>query len=118
MAYTHCDSISYIDKLAKGVQGQEVEIKPVSGIADGYKVARGGSSVTGTLEVATGLKTVVQAVACLKDNPSLNGAWVSIADSATAGNILLKVWKPTAAADCTPIAATVAVKVRWIAIGT
>ena len=118
MAYTHCDSISYVDKLAKGAQEREVEVKPVSGVTDGYKVARGGSSVTGSLEVATGLKTVVQAVACLKDNPSLTGAWASVADSATVGNILLKVWKPTSAADCTPIAATVAVNVRWIAIGT
>ena len=118
MAYTHCDSISYVDKLAKGVQGQEVEVKPVSGVADGYKVARGVNSFIANLELATGLTTVVQAVACLKDNPSLTGGWVSVADSATTGNILLKVWKPTAAADCTPIAATVAVNVRWIAIGT
>ena len=118
MAYTHCDSISYIDKLAKGVQGQEVEIKPVSGIANGYKIARGGNSFIANLELATGLTTVVQAVACLKDNPSLNGAWVSVTDGTKAGNIFLRVWKPTSAADCTPTAATSAVNVSWIAIGT
>ena len=39
-------------------------------------------------------------------------------ENVTAGNIILKVWKPTAAADCTPIAAVLAKSVRWIAIGT
>jgi len=83
-----------------------------------YKVARGKTPVTGTADVATGLAAVVQSVAVLEDDISLDGMWVSVADSVTAGNVILKVWKPTAAADCTPIAATVAKSVRWIAIGT
>jgi len=118
MTYSHFGSISYIHKFAKGKQGSEVEIKPVSGVADGYKIARGEASVTGTADIATGLSTVVQAVACLKDDISLNATWVSVANSATAGNIVLKVWKPTSTTDVTPVAATTSVIVRWIAIGT
>ena len=90
----------------------------IIGIAAGYKIARGETSVTGTADIAAGLATVVQVVACLENDVALDGAWVSVADSATAGNIILKVWKPTSATDCTPIAATVAKSVRWIAIGT
>ena len=89
----------------------------LQGVA-GYKVARGETSVTGTADIATGLATLVQCVAVLKDDVSLDGAWVSVADSVTAGNVVLKVWKPTAAADCTPIAAIVAKSVRWVAMGT
>jgi len=43
---------------------------------------------------------------------------VTVAESGTAGNVILKVWKATSAADCIPIATTVAKTVRWIAIGT
>ena len=89
----------------------------LQGVA-GYKVARGETAVTGTADIATGLVTVVQCVAVLEDDVSLDGMWVSVADSVTEGNVILKVWKPTAAADCTPIAATVAKTVRWIATGT
>lgn len=90
----------------------------IVGAAAGYKIARGETSVTGTADIATGLATVVQAVACLEDDIALTAAWVSVADSATPGNIVLKVWKPTGSADCTPTAATTAKSVRWIAIGT
>ena len=92
--------------------------KAVIGVGSGYKIARGKTGVTGSADIATGLATVVQAVACLEDDASLNGDVVTVADSATPGNIVLKVWKRTAAADCTPVAATVEKSVRWIAIGT
>jgi len=90
----------------------------IIGVAAGYNLARGETAVTGTADIATGLTTVVQAVACLETDPSLEALWASVADSVTGGNIVLKVWKPTGAADCTPIAATVAKSVRWIAVGT
>lgn len=90
----------------------------VIGVGAGYRLARGETAVTGTADIATGLATVVQAVACLETDPSLEAFEVSVADSGVAGNIILKVWKPTGAADCTPLAATVAKSVRWIAVGT
>jgi len=90
----------------------------IIGVAAGYKIARGETAVTGTADIATGLTTVVQAVACLEDDASLDAFEVSVADSVTGGNIVLKVWKPTGAADCTPIASAAATSVRWIAVGT
>ncbi len=90
----------------------------VLGAAAGYKLARGEAAVTGTADVNTGLATVVAAVACLKADPSLEALWVSAAPGATAGHLDLKVWKPTAADDCTPLAATAEKAVEWLAIGT
>ena len=90
----------------------------VIGVGAGYKIARGKTAVTGEADIATGLMTVVQAIACLEDDAALAGDVVTVADSATSGNIVLKVWKRTAANDCTPAAATVEKSVRWIAIGT
>uniref|UniRef100_A0A6H1Z7E5 Uncharacterized protein n=1 Tax=viral metagenome TaxID=1070528 RepID=A0A6H1Z7E5_9ZZZZ len=117
MAYTHLEDVSYINKFAKGSSGSEVEIRPVSGVADGYKIARGESSITGSLSIATGLTTVVQAVACLSTAPALNGTLVAVI-SVNGGNITVGVYKPTSAADGTPILATVSRVIRWIAIGT
>jgi hypothetical protein len=91
----------------------------VQGVAAGYKVARGETAVTGTADIATGLATVLQATATLETDPALGTAmWASVADSGTPGNIILKTWKPTGAADVTPIAGTGTPSVRWIAIGT
>jgi hypothetical protein len=90
----------------------------VLGAASGYKLARGETSVTGSADVDTGLSTVVAVVASLGEDAALTGALASAALSGTAGHITLKVWKPTAVDDCTPIAATIAKKVDWIAIGT
>ena len=88
------------------------------GIAAGYKVARGETSITGSAAVATGLATVVAVVASLAEDAALACLFVTGALSGTAGEITLKAWKPTSAADVTPLAATVAKKVDWIAIGT
>jgi len=90
----------------------------VLGAASGYKLARGQANVTGTSDVNTGLTTVVAAMATLDDDISLAAMWVSAHLSATAGHLDLKVFKPTAVDDCTPIAATAAAKVNWLAIGT
>ena len=89
----------------------------IQGIAAGYKVARGETSVTGSAAVATGLAVVVAVVASLAEDAALTGLFATGALSATAGEVTLKVWKPTTAADVTPIAATVAKKVDWIALG-
>ncbi len=97
----------------------------VQGVAAGYKLARGvHETVAASDDVDTGLATVVAAVAVLEDAPSLDPLLVQavVGDQAgapAAGHILIKTWKATAAADCTPVAATTfAKKVSWIAVGT
>jgi len=85
----------------------------------GYKLARGTASVTTSSEVATGLATVVSGVAALQDDPNITANQVTVAASTTAGNILLKIWQPTATNNVSPTAATkTSVVVNWIAVGT
>lgn len=85
----------------------------------GYKLARGTASVTTSSEVSTGLATVVAGVANLQDDPNVTAMRVSTAASTTAGNILLKIWQPTATNNYTPTAATkTSVVVNWMAVGT
>ena len=95
----------------------------VSGVAAGYKLARGVATITGSGDVVTGLTTVVAVVATMQADASLtNGIAVTatIGDQAgtpAAGSVTIKVWKPTASGDVTPIASAAAVAVNWIAIG-
>lgn len=88
----------------------------VAGVAAGYKVARGAAAITGSGTVASGLTTIVSAVACLKDDASISGDTVTA--TWTGATLTLKVWKPTSTTDCTPIAASASKNVSWIAIGT
>lgn len=97
----------------------------VSGVAAGYKIARGTLTPDASSKtVATGLSTVVAVVASLKGDPTINMNRVSAsigdqAGSPAAGSIIIKSWKPTATNDATPTAATGSwVAVDWIAIGT
>lgn len=87
-------------------------------VAAGYKLARGITAVTGTLNITTGLTTVVIAGGTLESDVSLGANTVSVTGGSSAGKILVKVWKPTATSDCTPVAATSAFNVGWIAVGT
>ncbi len=81
------------------------------------------TTVTASDTVDTGLSVVVAAVAMLEDAPALtcNQAQAVIGTQAGApasGSIYIKTWKPTAANDVTPLAATVfGKKVNWIAYG-
>lgn len=94
---------------------------PVAAAAS--RSAAGVATVTGTLTVATGLTTVVAVVATMQADASLtNGTSVTatVGDqvaSPVAGSVILKVWKPTASGDATPIAGAAAVLVNWIAFG-
>jgi hypothetical protein len=97
----------------------------VAGAAGGYKIARGVTAIGAASEdIATGLTTVVAAVVSLVGDPSMTHMYSSVtpgdqAGAPAAGSIRVKSWKPTAANDCTPIAATdVFANVAWIAIGT
>lgn len=90
--------------------------------SSGVLGATGVAVVTGTLDVPTGLATVTSALATLQDDASLNGTIVTAtvgnqAGAPAAGSIRLKVWKPTGAGDCTPIAAVLAKSVNWAATG-
>lgn len=77
--------------------------------------------VTGTLIVNTGLREILTYGACLAEDAAISGDVVSVTlTKASAGKmatLTLKVWKRTAAGDCTPIAATAAKKVTWFATG-
>lgn len=85
--------------------------------------AYGVASITGSGDVVTGLKTVVAVIATMASDASLtNGTTVTatIGDQAgtpAAGSVTLKVWKPTASGDCTPVASAAAVNVNWVALG-
>jgi len=91
----------------------------VQGTTAGLKLARGTAAVTGTLDVNTGLATVVAAAATLGQDPTITCAWVSIARPGTAGYVTLKTWQPTATNNVTPTAGTTtSAVVEWLAVGT
>lgn len=95
----------------------------ISGVAGGYKIARGQhTTVDENDTVVTGLTTVVAAVAQLDSDP-VDGAMhvtSSIGDQAgapAAGSILIKTWKSTDADASLVAASTFSKLVNWIAIG-
>ena len=92
-----------------------IDLGPI--VVEGKRIVYGSKSVTGTATVALGskLSSIDYVVVGLGTNPSLNAAWVSYSVSGT--TLTLKVWKPTSSSDVTPIAATSAATVSYIAIG-
>lgn len=91
----------------------------------GYRVARGQwLSVSAVDAVTTGLSTVAIAIGGLEDVPVLgcDRAQAVVGNqlgAPAAGLIYVKTFKPTAAGDATPIAATTfGKKVNWFAVGT
>jgi hypothetical protein len=93
----------------------------ISDCRDGRKIARGVTSVTGSAtHIATGLSQVEDVLVSIKRStaPALEVALATWGLGGAAGQITLSCWKPTAANDCTLIAATTAVDVEWLAIGT
>lgn len=96
-----------------------------AGVAAGYKIARGVASIdAASKDIVTGLTTVVAAVVSMVGDPSMTHFMSSVTvgnqtNAPVAGSIRIKSWKPTAANDVTPIAATSTfASVSWIAIGT
>jgi len=90
----------------------------VIAIGSGQFIASGAQSVTGSGDIPTGIGYVYQAMVTLQAEPSLNGHLVSVlAGQPVGGSIQVKVWKPTGAADCTPIPATTPIQIYWLAIG-
>jgi hypothetical protein len=95
----------------------------VAGVAAGYKIARGTATLDGSnpTTVATGLTTIVTAVASLKSAtaPGDDPSWLSINYSGSDGNLDIYAWKNTGGTDPTLVASTNnAATVDWIAIGT
>lgn len=95
------------------------------GVAAGYKIARGSVTPTSASHtVATSLATVVAVVVQFKGAPTLTHMFNvgDIGDQAgtpAAGSFLLKSYKPTGAADVTPVASSTPwAAVDWVAIGT
>lgn len=82
-------------------------------------VAAGSVAVTGATngDVNTGLSAVSGVSASLGEDATLAGLFVTAALGGTAGHITLKVWKPTASGDATPILSTAAKIVNWTAAG-
>jgi|SRR5580765_3474173 len=79
----------------------------------------GNTVVTGkTLSIPTGLLTVTQVTAVIDNGATAHNLWPSATISQQPGCIDIYVWKPTAAGDNTPIAATTAVTVRWSVRGS
>lgn len=97
---------------------------PVSGVAAGYKVARGAAAdVTGTEEITSGLATVISVSVTLAEDPDLAeanlvSASIPAQTGTDAGKFTIKTWKPTAADNATPVAGTGNKLVAWIAVGT
>jgi predicted RecA/RadA family phage recombinase len=101
----------------------------LSGVAAGYKVARGQETIhpsaVATATVVTGLATVVAVVATPDADPdgtNLAAVSATIGDQAgspAAGSVILKTWKITAADNGALVAATADTdyEVNWIAIG-
>ncbi|PKN98000.1 MAG: hypothetical protein CVU42_13840 [Chloroflexi bacterium HGW-Chloroflexi-4] len=112
--------------IASGITvGSAVVNALVKGVAAGYKLARGVATIDAdSKDVVTGLTTVVAAVCSMVGDPSMTHMSSSVTvgnqtGAPAAGSIRIKSWKPTAANDCTPIAATSPfANVSWIAIGT
>lgn len=86
-------------------------------------VAGQSTTVAASDTVSSGLRKVLYAVASLEDAPVIgcDRAQATVGDQAgtpAAGSFLLKTFKPTAAGDATPIAATTfGKKVNWIVVG-
>jgi|SRR5579883_465003 hypothetical protein len=136
-------TVSRGDPLTSDAQGRAVVAKDgdrvlgyaeVSGVVgdvgsvllapSGIKIKRGVANVTGQATVATGLTTVITAVATPQDDldgVTLAGVSATVGDQAgapVAGSIIIKCRKVTATGDATMIAATAAKNVNWVAIGT
>jgi hypothetical protein len=93
-------------------------------LSNRLKIASGQVKTGTALDtIATGLNHVLSAGASLEDSPVIgcDRATAVVGDQAGApleGSINIKTWKPTAAGDATPIAATTFSKlVNWWALG-
>ena len=97
-----------------GYQFTDSDGNVISGSGGAY--VAGTAAVTGTEAVDSGLTAITAVVATLKDDPTVNANAVTA--TWTGGTVTLKVWKPTAVDDCTPIASSTETDVSYIIIGS
>jgi len=108
-----------------GDMGTKVTTTPANlnlvttGVAAGYKVARGTVSATASKAVATGLTTILGFAL------SVNGATATLVNAApqlsgaiSGGTLTVYRWKHTGPSTATLIAATTGGSVAWVAVGT
>ena len=89
------------------------------GVAAGAKITGNVVAFTGTVDVNTGLASVVSKQATQVSNPSVtDGMYVTVVDATTAGWITVKSWKPTAANNVEPAAGSASITASWQVIGT
>lgn len=74
-------------------------------------------NVTGSAVVNTKLKTVKGAWADINSTIGLNAMWANAYLTATPGQIIVTVTKPTSSTTITPIASTTITSVTWAVIG-
>jgi hypothetical protein len=107
---------------AKVLLGNGSDItKAVSAPTAGCRMVGGVTALGGTnpTPIATGLTTIVAAVATLNKTSAPGVGTQSVTtEFATGGTLNLYGWKPTASGDCTLIASTGTENVAWIAWGT
>ncbi|QEX18503.1 hypothetical protein FRZ44_38100 [Hypericibacter terrae] len=93
-----------------------------AGVVAGYKIARGSSALDGSnpTTIATGLATIVAAVATLKGTsaPGDNTSVLTVNYAGSDGNLDIYAWKNTSGSDPTLVASTGTENFDWIAIGT
>lgn len=94
----------------------------VQSTASGKKVAGGVASVTGSGAITSGLATVTSVAVTLAEDAAAAGLIATVTiptqTDTNAGKFTIKVWKATANDNVTPIAATDAKSVSWVAFGT
>lgn len=92
----------------------------VSGVAVGYKVARGETALDGSnpTPVATGLTTVVGFVATLKGTAAPGDNTSVLTADISGATVNVYAWKNTGGTDPTLVASTGTESFYWIAIGT
>ncbi|MFA6038438.1 MAG: DUF2190 family protein [Legionellales bacterium] len=88
------------------------------GTSAAKKVVGATANVTGTLDVVTGLATVVAVVVSMGVAPSANTTMVYGKAHATPGTITIETFKYTANDNCTPTASSTATAIHWVAYGT
>lgn len=94
----------------------------VQSTASGKKVAGDVGTVTGTLEITSGLATVTSVAVTLAADAAATGTVATVSIPAqtggNAGKFTIKVWQPTAADNTAPTASSTATAVSWVAFGT
>jgi hypothetical protein len=104
------------------IQANPLDASGVTGVGTGYVVARGEIPLDGTnpTTVATGLATIVAAVATIKSNSALGVGTQALSVNFTGldGNLDIYGWKPTSAGNCTMVASTGTETIEWVAFGT